>query len=208
MKLFFSAIVVAMLFLAMPAFNFSALELSSANAVNVTHNYANPLTVNSFSDWFGNLLASIQGVVGWIAVVMIMVGGIVYITSGGSPAQAARGKAIVVTSLIGFAIAVAAPSLLREIRDLAAAGAPGGPGVIATAKTVEQIVTDIMHFLLALIGSLALISFVVGGVQYITSGGDQAKADTAKRTILYSIIAICISGASLVILRQVIDVLS
>jgi len=199
------------LFLLLPSFNITYLELNTASAVapNVTHNYANPITVTSFSGWFANLLSAIQGIVGWLAVIMIIVGGMVYITSGGSQTQTARGKAIVVTSLIGFAVAVAAPSLLKEIRDLSAAGAGGGaPTVIAGAKTIEDTVTDVMEFLLTIVGILAIISFVIGGVQYITSGGDQTRADTGKKTIVYSIIAICISGASLVILRQVIHLLS
>ncbi len=209
MKLIFSAIFLLILFCAPFSLNYEKLQINSASAgPNLTHDYQNPLRVNSFTNWFENLLVSIQGIVGWLAVIMIMVGGIVYMTSGGSQTQASRGKAIIITSLIGFAVAVAAPSLLREIRDLAAAGAGGGsPSVIASAKTIQEIVTDVMNFLLALIGVLALISFVYGGFTYITSDGDQAKADKGKSVVTYSIIAVCVAGASLIILRQVLLIL-
>lgn len=185
------------------------INSASAGAMSTSYTYTNPVTVNSFSEWFGNLLVRIQGIVGWIAVVMLMIGGMVYITSGGNQAQTTRGKAIIITSLIGFAIAVAAPSLLREVRDIALAGLGGpAPGVIAGAKPIQDIVEDIMNFLLALIGVVSIISFVYGGFTYITSNGDQASAEKGKNVVTYSLIAISLAGAALIILRQVIAILS
>lgn len=169
-------------------------------------NYENPLTVNSFSEWFRNLLVNIQGVVGWLAVIMIVIGGVIYITAGGSVRQVTLAKSIIIFALVGFAIAVAAPSLLREIGDIATTGAPVGD-LIATATPVPVIVGRVMDFLLTLIGMLALIGFVWGGIIYLTSGGDATRAQNAKRAVIYSIVAICISGAALIILRQVIQIL-
>ncbi len=210
MRFLFSTLFLIMILFAPFSLNHKNLVTNSVSAtdVNLTHNYENPLLVDSFSAWFEHLLVSIQGIVGWLAVIMIIVGGLFYITSGGSQTQASRGKAIIVTALIGFAVAVAAPSLLREIKDLASAGAGGGsPSVIANAKTIQEIVTDIMSFLLVLVGILALISFSYGGFSYITSGGDGNQANKAKSVVTYSIIAVCLSGASLIILKQVLQVL-
>lgn len=166
--------------------------------------------VSSFSQWFGNLLVSIQGIVGWLAVIMIIVGGMTYMTSGGSQTQASKGKAILTAALIGFAVAVAAPSLLREVKDLAATGAGGGAGsgVISSAKTIQAIVTDLLSFMLTLIGIASVVSFATGGVLFITAAGDPSKTEKGKQIVVYSIIAICISGASLTILKQVLAILS
>lgn len=184
-----------------------ALFDNSCNAMG-SFSYSNPLTVDSFSEWFRNLLVNIQGVVGWLAVIMIVVGGVIYITAGGSVRQVTLAKMIIIFALVGFAIAVAAPSLLREIGDLATAGIPAGPGLIASATPVPVIVARVMDFLLTLIGMLAIVGFVWGGIMYLTSGGDSNRAQTARRAVIYSIIAICISGAALIILRQVIEILS
>lgn len=173
------------------------------------YSYENPLQVGSFTEWFGNLLVSIQGIVGWIAVIMFMIGGMVYITSGGSQSQTTRGKAIITTSLIGFAIAVAAPSLLLEVKNIAEAGLSGpATNVIATAKPIQEIVSDIMTFLLVLIGVVSIISFVYGGFTYITSNGNQTSIEKGKSVVTYSLIAVSLAGASLIILRQVIAILS
>lgn len=197
-------------------FSFSFLFIFLFSEVSIaamaTHNYTNPLAdgagpVTSFSRLFGNLLAAIQGAVGWLAVMMIVIGGLIYITSGGSVKQATLGRTTVIYAMVGFAIAISAPSLLREVREIASAGVGGGPSIIATATPVAEIIGNVMNFLLTAIGMLALIGFIIGGILYIAAGGDVQKADRAKKAILYSIIALTISGAALIILRQVIQIL-
>ena len=166
-----------------------------------------PTTETSFSGLFRNLLVNIQGIVGWLAVIIIFVGGIVYITAGGSVRQVTLAKSIIIYALVGFAIAVAAPSLLREISDIAINGVGGGPDLIINATPVGVIVARVMNFLLTLIGMLSLIGFVWGGIKYLVAGGDFDKAKVAKRTIIYTMIAICVSGASIIIIRQIIQIL-
>lgn len=170
-------------------------------------NYPSAVTVGSFTHWFYNLLIAIQGIVGWLAVIMIVIGGLVYLTSGGRSTQITLAKAIITFALIGFAIAVAAPSLLREIRDIAAGGVGGGPDLIADAPLIVDIVTDVMNFALTIVGLLAVIGFTISGIMYISAGGDSLRAQTAKRMMLYSIIAVVVTGASLIILKQVIRLL-
>lgn len=181
----------------------------SSHATIQGPNYPNPLTVGSFTHWFYNLLVAIQGIVGWLAVIMIVVGGLVYITSGGRSTQVTLAKTIITFALIGFAIAVAAPSLLREIRDIAAGGIDGGnANLIRDATPIVDIVTNVMNFALTLVGMLAIIGFTISGIMYISAGGDSSRAQTAKRMMIYSIVAVTITGASLIILRQVIQLLS
>jgi hypothetical protein len=185
--------------LSMIAFGESCMGMGSFS-------YNNPLTVNSFSEWFRNLLLNIQNVVGWLAVIMIVIGGVIYITAGGSVRQVTLAKSIIIFALVGFAIAVAAPSLLREIGDIATTGAPVGD-LIATATPVPVIIGRVMDFLLTLIGMLALLGFVWGGIMFLTAGGDANRAQVAKRAVFYSLIAISISGAALIILNQVLQIL-
>lgn len=180
---------------------------TNSGTEDIHYGYEPPLTVTSFTEWLKNFLASVQGIVGWLAVIMIVVGGIVYITSGGSSTQTTLGKQIIIWALVGFVIAVAAPSLLKEIVDLAKSGSQTTSDVIENANPVKQIVTNVLEFLLAAIGVLALLGFTIGGVMYVTSAGDKERADTAKRAVVYSIIAICLAGAGLVIVKQVLDLI-
>ena len=51
----------------------------------------------------------------------------------------------------------------------------------------------IVNILLFLVGSLAVIMLVIGGLRYVTSNGDQNAVTSAKNTILYSIIGIVVA---------------
>lgn len=168
--------------------------------------YGNPLNVGSFSDLIGNFLANLQGIVGWLAVIMIMIGGVLYITSGGRSSQVTLAKTMIVFALIGFAIAVAAPSLLREVRDIAV-GFSGIPSAISSATPLAEIIANVLDFMLTMVGVLAIIGFTISGIMYVTSAGDSSKADTAKKMMLYSIIAVAVTGAGMIILKQVLELL-
>lgn len=68
-------------------------------------------------------------------------------------------------------------------------------GVICDSKTdnVDSFVTPVVNTLLAVVGVLAVVMIIVGGLKYITSGGDAAKLTSAKNTILYSVIGLVVA---------------
>lgn len=179
-----------------------------ANTVSGGYDYDNPLGVSSVTEWLGNLLSGIQSIVGWLAVIMIFVGGIMYIFSGGSQGQVTLAKNIIIAALVGFAIAVAAPSFLKELKDLMDSGGGSGADAIDNANSFKNIAINVLKFLLGVVGTLALIGFAIGGVLYLTAFGDQPKTDLAKKMVLYSIIAIGVSGASIILLNSVLSFLS
>lgn len=51
-------------------------------------------------------------------------------------------------------------------------------------------VTDVLLFI---IGAVAVIMLVIGGIRYTVSGGDQAAVTAAKNTILYAIVGIIVA---------------
>lgn len=55
---------------------------------------------------------------------------------------------------------------------------------------VGSFVTRLVNFLLWVVGLLAVVMIIFGGVKYITSAGDTAKVTSAKNTILYSVIGL------------------
>ncbi|MDA3814960.1 MAG: pilin [Patescibacteria group bacterium] len=180
----------------------------SAVFVNNTqgYDYQNPLEVDSVSVWIQNALAVVQGWVGLIAVMMIVIAGIIYMFSGANSNWITTAKNMAMWAIVGFTIAIAAPSLLKEIMTVF--DTPLNPSeVIDEATPLAQILTNDLSFLLTIIGIIALISFVVAGFQYLTSAGDKNKADNAKKIIFYSIIAILVAGSGAIIVRQVFAIL-
>ncbi len=79
-----------------------------------------------------------------------------------------------------------------------------GQNTGAAAKPIESTVTNVINAVLYAIGILAVVMVIFGGVQYTTSGGDQAKVTKAKNTILYGIIGLVIAILAYAIVNFVI----
>ena len=66
----------------------------------------------------------------------------------------------------------------------------------------------ITNILLFLIGAIAVIMLVIGGIRYVVSGGDQAAVTAAKNTILYAIVGIIVAFLAYAAVQFVITGLS
>ncbi len=65
-------------------------------------------------------------------------------------------------------------------------------------------VKNIINVILYVVGILAVVMVIIGGVQYTTSGGDQAAVTKAKNTILYGIVGLVIAILAYAIVNFVI----
>ena len=65
-----------------------------------------------------------------------------------------------------------------------------GCGGSASLMTVAS---NLLTAIASLVGIIAVIGIIIGGVQYATSAGDASKAKRAKNTILYSIIGLVVA---------------
>ena len=54
------------------------------------------------------------------------------------------------------------------------------------------IFTQITNTILFLVGAIAVIMLIIGGVRYTISGGDSKQVESAKNTIMYAIIGIVV----------------
>ncbi len=59
--------------------------------------------------------------------------------------------------------------------------------------TLDATVKNIINAVLYVVGILAVVMVIIGGVQYTTSGGDSAAVTKAKNTILYGIVGLVIA---------------
>ena len=53
--------------------------------------------------------------------------------------------------------------------------------------------SQISSVLLFIVGAIAVIMIVIGGLRYVISGGDAAQVQSAKNTILYALVGIIIA---------------
>lgn len=79
---------------------------------------------------------------------------------------------------------------------------------IVKGKTISQIIGMVVRFIMSLAAMLALLALIWGGIIYIISLGDEDRARTAKRIILYAITGLFVIGLSFLILQTVSNLLN
>ena len=113
---------------------------------------------------------------------------------------------------------------------IAASGLIGVPVFAATSDTVDcpddlpnhelicassaggeskliNTVSNVLMAIYGIVGVLAVVMIVVGGVKYMTSQGDPGKIQSAKNTIMYSIIGLVIVLAAFAITNFILSAL-
>ena len=81
------------------------------------------------------------------------------------------------------------------------------PCMFTSASCPNGVVTTIVNTALFVLGSVAVLMLIYGGIRYTISGGDEKAVTSAKNTILYSIIGIVVAVAAYAVVNFVIGAL-
>lgn len=76
----------------------------------------------------------------------------------------------------------------------------GGGGI-----TLEEGIKTIVNVMLFILGAIAVIMIIIGGIRYAISNGDQNQLTSAKNTILYAVIGLIVAILAYAIVNFVID---
>ena len=68
---------------------------------------------------------------------------------------------------------------------------------------ILQIITNIMNWLLVLVGVIGIIGFVISGILYLTAAGDSNQIDRAKTAMTWSIVGVIVALMGYVIIKAV-----
>ncbi|MDD5083934.1 MAG: pilin [Candidatus Moranbacteria bacterium] len=166
-----------------------------------TISFQNPLQYNTVQDVLGSLLTTLQGIIVILCIIFIIIGAILYITSAGDSKRTSAGKLAITAALIGLAIAIAAPSFLKEISNIL--GWNNTPANVSASLSISAILTNVLNFLLGIVGIIAIIMLVIGAIMYLSAAGDEDRIDTGKSIVKYSIIGIIIAFSALLLVKQV-----
>jgi len=99
--------------------------------------------------------------------------------------------ALVATLGVGILGIVAQASAVGTISD----GATSARGAQQPLNLFGNsgVFSEISSVLLFIVGAIAVIMIVIGGLRYVISGGDASQVQAAKNTILYSLVGIIIA---------------
>ncbi|AHB42191.1 hypothetical protein RAAC3_TM7C00001G0333 [Candidatus Saccharibacteria bacterium RAAC3_TM7_1] len=83
-------------------------------------------------------------------------------------------------------------------KGLNATGASNGKNLQKNIKTVVNVI-------LFLLGAIAVIMIILGGVRYVLSNGEASQVTAAKNTILYAVIGLIVALLAYAIVNFVVD---
>ncbi len=74
----------------------------------------------------------------------------------------------------------------------------------AQNDNAASMVKTVINILLYVLGIIAVIMIIIGGIRYTTSNGDSGSLKTAKDTILYSVVGLVVAIMSYAIVNFVV----
>lgn len=154
---------------------------------------------------FFQLLANVQkfleAIVASVALVALVWAGLTYIVSLGDEARSARAKRTAGYAILGLIVAAS----IWIIREIVVAILSGSTSFAENeGRVVAGFIRLFLQILLAPAGVVAFGALVYGGYMYITSGGDESRAERGKRVILYALLGLIVIGLSGIVVNIVI----
>lgn len=91
--------------------------------------------------------------------------------------------------------------------DLNVTTNPTAAGCAATdtSGNFSALIKRIINIFSIIVGVIAVIMIVIGGLKYITSGGESSNVSSAKNTIIYAIVGLVVVALAQFIVRFVLS---
>ena len=100
-----------------------------------------------------------------------------------------------------FAVALAAAPTVAGAQWSLGQGNASASGL--PSDSLYLIISRTMNWLLAILGFIGIIGFVISGILYLTAAGDESQAEKAKNAMTYSIIGIIVALMGWVIIKAI-----
>lgn len=111
---------------------------------------------------------------------------------------------VLIMGVITVVIASGSVSALTLQEGAEAARCDGCPrDLFGDTGVFKQVTNTILY----IVGIVAVIMLIIGGIRYVISGGDSKKVTDAKNTILYAIIGLVIAFLAFAIVNFVVSAL-
>lgn len=104
-------------------------------------------------------------------------------------------------AVVGMATAtLGAPVYAQPAREIQQGANAAG----TDSTSLEARIQTIVNILLFILGAIAVVMIVIGGIRYATSNGDSSATKAAKDTILYAVIGLIVAILAYAIVNFVI----
>ena len=107
------------------------------------------------------------------------------------------------THLIPLSVLLFVSSTSTALADIAAGwNTPAKPGGVV--EEVDSAFVNMTNWILGFISILAVLFVIWGGVMYLTSAGDENRAESGKKTITYALLGLVIAGLAFAIVNIIV----
>ena len=152
-----------------------------------------------------------------VFIVIIAVGGIRWMASGGNKETIASAKDTVTNGVVGFSLLLSLFVVLQFIVYVFHISLPGlksptltkieikPPGQFSNLETFEptSLITRIIYFVILVATLVFFFMLISGGISWITSNGDKAMLESAKHRIRNALIGLFIVLSSFFIVQEI-----
>ena len=108
-------------------------------------------------------------------------------------------------AVTGLAATTMAPAYATTANEQAQNGVNSINPEGTSTKSLPEMIKIILTVVFTVIGMVAVVMIILGGVNYATSQGDPAKATKAKNTIMYAVIGLVITLLAIAIVNFVLS---
>ncbi|MCK4891922.1 MAG: hypothetical protein KAS78_04595 [Candidatus Pacebacteria bacterium] len=108
--------------------------------------------------------------------------------------------------LISFSFFVLTVLSLTLINKASAQWAPPA-NIFNLPNNIDQGIINLTNWLLWFVTLLSVVAIIWGGINYIFSSGDTAKADLSKKIIYYALIGLIVAGFAYAIMKVITTVI-
>ncbi len=119
-----------------------------------------------------------------------------------------RNAIMVLTIALGGFVMVAPAVVAAPIDEICSGVAVAGGGTgcePGEGPDVESVVGKVVNILSWVVGIIAVIMIIIGGIKYVTSSGDSNNINSAKNTILIAVVGLVVVALAQVVVRFVLN---
>lgn len=88
-----------------------------------------------------------------------------------------------------------------NFKEIAGVCFPKNTGLAETS--ISTILSNALFWLLGIFGFFGIAGFVISGIQYLTSAGDEKGIETAKRNMKWSLVGVVVGISGMVIIKAI-----
>ncbi len=173
----------------------------------VTIKVDNLLAVTEVTDFLGLIMTKMQSIVAFLVVLVLVVAGTLYFFAGANEGLVKTAQSMIAAALGGLAIFLAAPAFIKQIQIVLFPNQTL-PTNLDEVRTLTEVMSAILAFLLSMTGILAVISLVFSGFIFLFDLGTGSQVEKAKKIATYSIWGIIIVGSSLILVKQIVKLIT